>query len=702
MGPERDGVQEDSSDNRGNWSIDSPVTLRGSSSSDENPGAIPRERDAVNSSPTLPKDTGTAEAPLETLDQVLDYFEEDSDVSKFVALARLRAILDNKLELREDPQVIARCWAAVPARFLDRLLGAANYKADKSVKDRTVLDRRIIDRDYMIGYAVATIHLFMNLLPEASRDDKKFARRIGGLLHALTISPSLPSDTKLQILQVLLTLASTHHGSAALLEVPEWTRFLPFVVDYEDGLKIFDYACAIAALEAADITTQPLKLHETIYSLVNASPQPGDTTSLFQCIANMVRFFPKETSSPPTWLGPLARLLLRSITASCFDSTENRRAVIHVTTSLIRTYPNQFPITLFSSELRDGSGTTSKPLCWLFIHDQLKDIRTWIPSLAGKLDRPEYDRNSTRLAECYDILSAFIGFLVQMEDARRDPDGELQVFPNDPNLLCLAQEGLSSTCSMTIKYLYERYDAATAGTSLTEVSTGLPLASNPGPSRMREDPLILAQLRMLALYLRDDKGDSIHQEAVDIMDLLLGLYCQQDEVRWPVLTILEQLILNENNIGNFLYNKGWETLVNDFSSIIQSPSACGESLGCAEVIVDMLKPVVKHIIKSGAASKYGMDLVGVACTLDSNGWSDVLELKCAALFLAIQLYLNMPADTKGNGKAFKQLLKMPEMLLTAGAELEEATKDELEGAMESLSRLQRNNAEMMVANLSLS
>lgn len=149
--------------------------------------AIPRERDAVNSSPTLPKDTGTAEAPLETLDQVLDYFEEDSDVSKFVALARLRAILDNKLELREDPQVIARCWAAVPARFLDRLLGAANYKADKSVKDRTVLDRRIIDRDYMIGYAVATIHLFMNLLPEASRDDKKFARRIGGLLHALTI-----------------------------------------------------------------------------------------------------------------------------------------------------------------------------------------------------------------------------------------------------------------------------------------------------------------------------------------------------------------------------------------------------------------------------------------------------------------------------------------------------------------------------------
>ncbi|KAL8939120.1 MAG: hypothetical protein Q9216_003533 [Gyalolechia sp. 2 TL-2023] len=664
--------------------------------------ATPPESDTTNSDQSLSEDRGTAEAPLENLDQVLDYFEEDSDVSKFVALARLKAILDNKRELREDPEVITRCWAAVPARFLDRLLRAANYKADERVTDRTVLVRRITDRDYMIGYAVAIVHTFVNLLPEASRNDKKFARRIEGLLNALTISPPLPSDTQLQILRVLLTLASTHHGTAALLKVPDWTKFVPFIRDYEDGLKIFEYTCAIVALEAADITTQPLQLHETIYSLVNESPQPADSTPLFQCIANMIRFIPKETSTPPNWLAPVARLLLRSITASSFKSQENKRAIVHAGASLVRTYPKHFPIILFSSELRDGSGATSKPLCWLFVQDQLKDIQTWIPSLAGKPDSPECDRNSTRLADSYDILTAFMGFLVQMEDIRHDSDSDLQVFPNDPNLLCLVEEGLSSTCSLTIKHLCKSYDTATAGTSLIEGSTGVPVSSNTDLFHIRENRLILAQLRMLALWLREDRGEKIHEEAADMMVLLLGLYYPQDETRWPILAVLEQLILNESNIDSLLHNNGWETLVNDFSSIIHSPSAQVESFECLELIVDMLAPVANHIIKSGAASRYGMEFIGVVCTFDANGSRDVLEMKCAALFVAVHFYFKIPADVKGKRKALKPLLKVTRMLLAASGELEDATKNELEHSMEALTRVQENSAQMMVANLSLS
>ncbi|KAL9025756.1 MAG: hypothetical protein Q9196_005478 [Gyalolechia fulgens] len=687
MNPEREGVQEDSCGNRGDRDSESPVTLRDSSSSHQNPMATPPASDAIYPSPTLRQDRGTPEATIDTVEQVLGYFNEYTD-----ALASFGKMLANQ-ELLDDPLAIARSWAAFPEPFLDRLLSAANYKPDPSVTDPGLLNVRIIDRDFQVSYGVRLIYLFVELLPAASRDDEKLARMIGRLLNA----PPLASQARLQILEVLLRLASTHHGSAALLEAPDWTRFVPFTADYEDGLKIFEYACAIAALEAVDIKTQPLKLHDIIYSLVNA-PQPADTTPLFQCIVNIVRFIPKETSSPPNWLGLMVRLLLRSITASSFDSTENRRAVVHVTAALIRTYPIHFPITLFSSELKDDSSPTSKPLCWLFIHHQLDDIRAWISSSAGKLDSPEYLRNSTHVAaESYDILSAFIGFLVQMDD-RRGPDGGLQAF-HDPNVLHSVQKDLSSTCSMTIKQLCERYKAATAGTSLIEVSTG---ASNPGSSRMREDPLILAQLRVLALWLREDNGDEIHHEAVGIMDLLLGLYCQQDEVRWPILTILEQLILDEDNIDHFLDQKGWETVVYDFRSIIESPSACGVSLGCAEVIVDLLAPVVRHIIKSRAVSKYGMDMVGVACSLDSKGSCDVLEVKCAALFLAVQLYLKIPADTKGKWKALKQLVKIPEMLLKASDELDEATKDELEDAMETLGRLQVNGAQMMVANLSLS
>lgn len=90
-----------------------------------------------------------------------------------MGLARLKAILDNRTELRGDPDVIAKCWAAVPATFLDRLL-LAGYRSNQ-----------VVDRDYVINLAVSIIHIFLDRLPAALRDDKKFAGRVDKLLAVL-------------------------------------------------------------------------------------------------------------------------------------------------------------------------------------------------------------------------------------------------------------------------------------------------------------------------------------------------------------------------------------------------------------------------------------------------------------------------------------------------------------------------------------
>lgn len=121
---------------------------------------------------------GNSRTLLKQLNKILKNLKGD-DADKYVGLALLRSILDDQPELRDDPQVIAQCWAAVPLEFLDRLLSAAEYKGT-GVDD-------IADRDFTIGLAVAVIHAFANLLPELDRDDMKLAGRMGRLISIFYI-----------------------------------------------------------------------------------------------------------------------------------------------------------------------------------------------------------------------------------------------------------------------------------------------------------------------------------------------------------------------------------------------------------------------------------------------------------------------------------------------------------------------------------
>lgn len=112
--------------------------------------------------------------PLRNLNQILVYLKAIDDTSRFVGLALLKSILDNQASLLRDPEVIKRCWAAIPAKFLDRLLRAPKNK-----------ERSEEESVSMVELAVAVLHAFIVIFPTDVSDDGKSLGRIGGLIDIL-------------------------------------------------------------------------------------------------------------------------------------------------------------------------------------------------------------------------------------------------------------------------------------------------------------------------------------------------------------------------------------------------------------------------------------------------------------------------------------------------------------------------------------
>ena len=118
-----------------------------------------------------------AEQPEDTsqgLDQTLALLRAKDDTSRFVGLALLKSILDSKVDGLEDPGMIRRCWAAIPAKFLDRLLRAP--RNEERSKEESLS---------MVGLAVAVLHTFIVIFSTDLRDDEKSVGRIERLVDIL-------------------------------------------------------------------------------------------------------------------------------------------------------------------------------------------------------------------------------------------------------------------------------------------------------------------------------------------------------------------------------------------------------------------------------------------------------------------------------------------------------------------------------------
>ena len=274
-----------------------------------------------------------------------------------------------------------------------------------------------------------------------------------------------------------------------------------------------------------------------------------------------------------------------------------------------------FPSLLFS-ELAKIDGSNTKPSSYLFIKMLLIDIRSTISSLQEKLNSPEYSKTSMQIAESFDIISNFIGYLMRCLD--EDDSSNLQF---EPTQLLQLRTDISETMSLTIEHLRDRFDASVAGAAGLHPSARI--APSPASSAraiswqssdisMSDDPLTLSETRALALWLREDDNDALRREAAGIIDVLFYLYSQDHskvDFRSPVLIALEGILAVPEGVEAFLKEEGWTIVFQGLQSALDSDGARAAQQGVDAVRV--LLAVVESDV-TGPSKEDWMNVVSLA------------------------------------------------------------------------------------------
>jgi hypothetical protein len=272
--------------------------------------------------------------------------------------------------------------------------------------------------------------------------------------------------------------------------------------------------------------------------------------------------------------------MLRKLISSK-PTAAGRSAYTQLAAALLQAYPTTCPELMFKD---DAPGSTdSKPFSYLFVNLLLIDLRSSFPSLLAQLNSAEYSSTSQRLAAAFDVLSSFIGFLVRSLDS----EGLSSGFSIAPDLLLKLRKDIAETISLTIEYLRDRWDASVAGvsglhpsartgTAATSEGTRLTLTWESMKDNVNVDPLILAGIRALAIWIREDENENLRNESAGLMDMFLELYKTSSQesldFRYPILLALEAILSAEASVEAFLGQDGWDILFQDLKSILQNTS----------------------------------------------------------------------------------------------------------------------------------
>jgi len=233
----------------------------------------------------------------------------------------------------------------------------------------------------------------------------------------------------------------------------------------------------------------------------------------------------------PTWLPSAAGLVHRL--ASGKPAPAARDAYTQAAAALLHHYPSAAAQQLFAPG----------PAAFLLVSLVLADVRASLPGLLARLNSPDYADASARLAAAYDVLSSFVAHLVSAPDTALAPDHLLKL-----------RAAVADALSATVGHLRERFDASVAGAAGLHPdarSGGGDGAAPPAPLALAwdasspahaigTDPLVLAALRALGLWLREDDAPALRAEAAGLMDVFLALYASgAPPFRDAVLVALE-------------------------------------------------------------------------------------------------------------------------------------------------------------------
>lgn len=523
-------------------------------------------------------DAAAITSPEAAVDQTLTLLKAKDDTSRFVGLSLLRSLLDSNEQLRTNNENLLKCWNAISNKFLIRLLKTQETKSKSKDEAKDMVD-----------LAVAVVHIFANLLPSQEVGEKKMVEFCGPLLETI---PRLSSDPQKNAFQALQCIASTSSGAVAVADFQNWKVIIDTASSNEDVL------IELFRLQRAAEKSASLSLKGTLAGIIDSTmlsvKDSGklDSIKILEALGELT----SETSvscrssaiisrsSPltsakypqsPNWI-PYAIGLVRS-TIKKQPTSRVRNACIKLVGNLIQGLP---PTSRFSYELFNESTSQSnndgKPFSYIFINLVLIEIRSTIPSLLESLASASYTSTALRLASCYDIMSAFILYLLQYLDQDADITEGPPSYILSPEQFLRIRKDFAETLSMTLEFFRDRWDATVSGAGGLDPSArndpNTPLAltwDNPSVSPAG-DPIILAGLRALSLWLREDENVELAQEATSLMDMYMALYSSsmatdaKVDFRHAVLTCLTGLLVESDDaVQQFLDQKGWSLLQED-------------------------------------------------------------------------------------------------------------------------------------------
>lgn len=539
--------------------------------------------------------TSTASQPTD-INKIQSLLKAKDDTQRFVGLALLKSLLDTSEQLRQDEQTVQGLWSSLSPKFLDRLLRTGSKPSTQNSKE-------------MLDLAVSVLYIFSILLPDQAKSDAKFINRIPLLVNAVLYSSE---DTTRLILQLIHTLASSQQGAQEFIKVEDFSSLTEIAPSHAQVLDIFCFAWLNSMTTTEDPSMLARQVDDTIQSLVSSFTGTDGVTLL-----EFLGYFLRHANSSmlpqhPRWLKAVVIYVRNLVTSR--PTPEARAAYTNATASILQAFPSEAPKLVFIDDKKDD-----KAFSYLLINLLLIDIRSSAPTLLEQLNKPEYPKVSTRLTSAFDVISIFIGYLVQCLE-----DESMETFFMTPENLLKLRKGISETMSLTAEYLRDRWDASVAGamglhpdarTGTTDTSTGVhhTLAWDSMRDNADDDIFILSAVRALALWLREEENGILRKEATGLMDMFMDLYKSSSQhkldFRSPVLVTLEGVTTLPQGRELLLANEGWIILTHDLNSILQYASrTCGEQEAArATDIVRILLPIVEQ--ESNGVPEAWMDLI---------------------------------------------------------------------------------------------
>lgn len=379
-----------------------------------------------------------------------------------------------------------------------------------------------------------------------------------------------------------------------------------------------------------------------------------------------------------SWLGSLIDFIYQSCLSRQVPITpKNREAAIILAATALHSFPSSFPSLLFGRAQSADNSEDLKPLSYLFVKLLIVDIRSSVPSLQTSVSSNDL-ATLERIAASYDIISAFIGFLIQLLD--ESPGLPTPPVKISPSLLLQLRADISEAMSLTIEFLRDRFDKFTSQpitcNLIDSISTHDVVAT--------KDPLTLSQLQTLALWLREDDNHALREEASSLIYVLLTLYAldkQSLEFRSPILNALEGILNVPQGVEAFLAADGWSILSLDLQTI--SSLSAGDTPRGIEIVRILLSVAESEVV--GPAKEDWMEIINLACSVSSHASSDDLELKVSIAQLAVEVLTRAPRNVRRKWMgAANQVYAMASGILRR-ENLEDSVRD---GAKEVLYALQ--------------